>query len=77
MSPSFIDSLAGLGLVSAAMDLVAKATIVLVLAWLIAALLHRSSAAVRHRLWSLRSAASSSCRSSAGPSLAGDCRSCR
>ena len=53
MSPSFIDSLAGLGLVSAAMDLVAKATIVLVLAWLVAALLPRSSAAVRHRLWSL------------------------
>ena len=53
MSPSFIDSLAGFGLISAAAGLVAKATIVLVLAWLIAALLPRSSAAVRHRLWSL------------------------
>src|SRR4051794_25948606 len=53
MSPSFIDSLARVGVASLAEDAVAMATALLAVAWLIAALLPRSSAAVRHRLWSL------------------------
>src|SRR3954469_22923597 len=52
MSPPLIDPLARFSFVFAA-DAAAKATIILVLAWAIAALWPRSSAAVRHRLWSL------------------------
>ena len=53
MSPSLIDSLAGSAWLPCAVDAVAKATVLLAVAWMIAVLLHRSSAALRHRLWSL------------------------
>ncbi len=35
------------------LDTVLKATVLLILAWMAASLLHRASAAVRHRVWCL------------------------
>ena len=77
MSPSFIDSLARVGVASLAEDAVAMATALLAVAWLSRSSCtdHRPPCGIDSGAW--HSAASSSCRSSAGPFLDGDCRSCR